>query len=300
VTPIAIVAGMLLAGGAVVLVLGLRPSWSPAPVSVRTREPLAVRWSRLSRRPAGAAGRRRDLVLVGSLLVGLVLAVITGWTLLIIAAPLVALGLPSLLKLPVQRDVALMEALERWLRSLSATLATGKSITDAIRTSLRTVPPGLRDPLAALVARLNNRWETDDALRRFADDLDSPDGDAVAAALILATRRGSVGASATMLALADSLQDQLRARRAIETERAKPYIVVRQVTVITALTLGLVVAFNPSFFAPYRTPLGQLILVVLLAMYVGSLLLLRRKARREPRARILIAREPSAGGSSAR
>ncbi len=131
-----------------------------------------------------------------------------------------------------------MEALERWLRSLSATLATGKSITDAIRTSLRTAPPGLREPLAALIARLNNRWETDDALRRFADDLDSPDGDAVAAALILATRRGSVGASATMLALADSLQDQLRARRAIETERAKPYIVVRQVTVITVLTLG--------------------------------------------------------------
>jgi pilus assembly protein TadC len=187
-----------------------------------------------------------------------------------------------------------MEALERWLRSLSATLATGKSITDAIRTSLRTAPHGLREPLATLIARLNNRWETDDALRRFADDLDSPDGDAVAAALILATRRGSVGASATMLALADSLQDQLRARRAIETERAKPYIVVRQVTVITGLTLALVVVFNPGFFAPYRTPVGQLILAVLVALYVGSLLLLRRKARRQPRARILIDQEPMA------
>src|SRR5207244_2304070 len=122
-----------------------------------------------------------------------------------------------------------------------------------------TAPPGLREPLAALIARLNNRWETGDALRRFADELDSPDADAVVAALILAAQRGAVGASTTMLALADSLQDQLRARRAIETERAKPYVVVRQVTVITGLTFALVVVFNPSFFAPYRTPVGQLI-----------------------------------------
>ena len=138
-----------------------------------------------------------------------------------------------------------MEALDRWLRSLAATLATGKSITDAIRTSLRTAPSGIRDPLAVLIARLNNRWDTADALRRFADDLDSPDADAVVAALILASNRGSVGASVTLLALADSLQEQLRARRMIETERAKPYAVVRQVTVITLLTLGAVVVFNP-------------------------------------------------------
>ena len=293
-TPVAIIAGMLLAGGVAAVILGLRRSWAPRPTTAPSTESPAARWARLTRRPTGVAGRRRDLLLVGSLLVGVVLAVITGWILLIVAGPLVAFGLPALLKLPVQGDVALMEALERWLRSLSATLATGKSITDAIRTSLRTAPHGLREPLAALIARLNNRWETDDALRRFADDLDSPDGDAVAAALILATRRGSVGASATMLALADSLQDQLRARRAIETERAKPYIVVRQVTVITGLTLALVVVFNPGFFAPYRTPVGQLILAVLVALYVGSLLLLRRKARRQPRARILIDQEPMA------
>ncbi|GAA3622723.1 hypothetical protein GCM10022236_26390 [Microlunatus ginsengisoli] len=235
--------------------------------------------------------------MIGSLAAGLVLAVVTGWTLLIPLAPLVAFGLPALLRLPVQRDVALMEALDRWLRNLAATLATGRSISDAIRASLRTAPAGIRDELAALVARLNNRWETDDALRRFADDLDSADGDAVVSALILASQRGSVGASSTMLALADSLQDQLRARRMIETERAKPYVVVRQVTVITMLTLALVVVFNPGFFSAYRTPLGQLILVVLLTMYVGSLLLMRRKARQHPRARILVARQPTGGAT---
>ncbi|HET9647116.1 MAG TPA: type II secretion system F family protein [Microlunatus sp.] len=292
-TPVAVLAGLLLVGGAFALVAGLRRTWPSRPPAAR---PVAwsSTWARMSRRPGGAAGRRRDLVLGASVSAGLVLAVVTGWTLLVVATPLVAFGLPALLRLPVQRDVGLMEALDRWLRSLAATLATGRSITDAIRTSLRTAPTALRDPLAALIARLNSRWEADAALRRFADDLDSPDADAVVAALILASRRGSVGASATLLALADSLQDQLRARRLIETERAKPYVVVRQVTVITTSTLVLVAAFNPGFFAAYGTPVGQLILVALLALYLGSLILLRRKARQRPRSRILLARQPEA------
>jgi Flp pilus assembly protein TadB len=297
VTPVAAVAGMLLVGGALAVAVGLRRSWSDEP-SGRPRRSLTDRWARLTRRPAGSAGRRRDLVLGGSIAVGLVLAVLTGWTLSIVLTPLVALGLPVLLRMPVQRDVALMEALDRWLRSLAATLATGKSITDAIRSSLRTAPPGIRDALGGLIARLNNRWDTTDALRRFADDLDSPDADAVVAALILAANRGSVGASVTLLALADSLRDQLRARRVIETERSKPYAVVRQVTVITLLTLGAVAVFNPSFFSAYRTPLGQIILVALLAMYAGSLILMRRKAKRQPRARILVSRTTTPGATS--
>jgi tight adherence protein B len=286
VSPIAPVAGVLLVGGALAVIMGVRRTWRP---STPTPAPsLLDRWGRLTRRPIGTAGRRRDLVLLVSLMVGLVGGVATGWTVLVVAAPLLAFGLPALLRLPVQRDVALMESLDRWLRSLAATLATGRSITDALRSSLRNAPPGIRDPLAALVARINNRWDVTDALRRFADDLESPDADAVVAALILTANRGSVGASTTLLALADSLQDQLRARRLIETERSKPYVVVRQVTVITTLTLALVALSSPGFFSAYHTPLGQVILISLLALYVGSLILLRRKARQQPRSRILL------------
>jgi Flp pilus assembly protein TadB len=293
-TPVAAVAGMLVVGGVLAIVMGARRIWAREP-STTARVSLPDRWARLTRRPPGPAGRRRDVVLAGSVAVGLGLATVTGWTLLVVLVPLAALGLPVLLRLPRQRDVAVMEALDRWLRSLAATLATGKSISDATRSSLRTAPAGIRDELAALIARLNNRWEIGDALRRFADELDSPDADAVVAALILAANRGSVGASATLLALADSLQDQLRARRMIETERAKPYVVVRQVTLITMLTLVAVAVFNPGFFAAYRTPLGQLILVALLALYVASLILMRRKARQQPRARILISHATPGG-----
>ena len=119
------------------------------------------------------------MILLLSMIIGGTVAMLTGWLILIVVLPLLALGLPYLLTLPKPRDIELLEALDRWVRSLSATLATGKSITDAIRISRRTAPPVLADEINLLVARLNNRWETRNALMRFADTIDSADADGV-------------------------------------------------------------------------------------------------------------------------
>jgi tight adherence protein B len=286
---VAAAAGLLLVGGGYAIILGLSRTWSPSG-SPRDPGPSAqgTLWARVSRRPPGHRGRRRDLVLLLSLVLGLAVAAASGWLIALPLIPLLAFGLPYLLVLPKANDVALLEALDRWVRSLASTLTTGKSITDAIRISRRTAPELLREELGVLVARLNNRMETREALMRFADALDSPDVDAVVAALILAANRGSNGASVTLQALADSLQSQLKGRRVIESERAKPYVVVRQVTVITLVTLAAAVALGRGFFAPYGTPIGQVILSVLVSLYLGSLLLMRRQASQRPRERVLV------------
>ncbi|GAA1429360.1 hypothetical protein GCM10009616_11270 [Microlunatus lacustris] len=285
-TSVAALAGLLLLGGLWLLVAGLQRR-EPPPRTARATS-LAAGWAHWSRRPTGARGRRRDVVLAVSLVVGTGVAAATGWLIALPLAPTLALGLPYLLSVPRPRDIALLEALDRWVRSLSATLATGKSITDALRISRRTAPPLLVDDVDTLVARLNNRWDTRSALLRMADALDSPDADAVLAALILAANRGTNGASVTLAALADSLQATLQGRRAIEVERSKPYVVVRQVTVISLGTLLVAFAVSPDFFAAYRTGFGQLVLSVLLLAYVGSLLLMRRKAQQRERPRILV------------
>src|SRR6187200_2542182 len=272
--------------GLVGVLSGLRRS-VPQAATYRV-ESLGDVWRRVTRRPPGPRGRRRDVILLVSVIVGFLVAVLSGWVIAIVLAPVVAVGLPYLLFVPKQRDVELLEALDRWVRALSATLATGKSITDAIRISRRTAPPLLADEIGVLVARLNNRWETRDALMRFADAIDSPDADGVVAALILASSRGANGASVTLQALADSIQAQLKGRRVIEVERSKPYVVVRQVTVISLSTLVLVFLLSPDFFAPYRTPIGQTLLSALLIIYLASLLLMRRKAHQPDRPRILV------------
>jgi Flp pilus assembly protein TadB len=284
---VAAAVGLLMTAGVLGIAFGAIRG-TPEPQAGAHRSAGAM-WARITKRPAGVAGRRRDLLLVASLLVGLVVAGGTGWLISVALIPAAVLGLPALLKIPKARDVVLLEALDRWVRTLTATLPTGKSITDAIRLSRRTAPETIAQPLGLLIARLNNRWDTRDALMQFADDLDSPDADGVIAALILAAHRGSNGAAATLGALADSLQAQLRARRLIEVERAKPYIVVRQVTVISLLTLGMAFVFGRGFFAPYGTPLGQVILSVLLSGYVASLILMRRRAAVRRRDRILVA-----------
>ncbi|MDN5763491.1 MAG: type II secretion system F family protein [Microlunatus sp.] len=283
----AAVAGLLVVAGLVVGIGGLRRQWPPA-----RQRPSATgsSWARWTRRPPGARGRRRDLILSASVLVGFAAAAVSGWVVAIVAAPLLALGLPYLLRLPQARDVHLLEGLDRWVRSLAATLATGRSVTDAIRMSRRTAPAVISAELAMLVTRLDSRWDTREALQRFADDLDSADADPVVAALMLAADRGAVGASATLGELAESIQDQLKGRRLIETERSKPYVVVRQVTIITMITLVGVFVLSPGFFSAYRSPVGQVVLSVLIVAYIGSLVLMRRRAKQPPRERILVAK----------
>ena len=60
---------------------------------------------------------------------------------------------------------------------------------------------------------------------------------------------------------------------------------------ITLITLVAVFVMSPSFFAAYRTPVGQVVLSVLIVCYIGSLVLLRRRAKQPPRDRVLIRRQ---------
>ena len=54
-----------------------------------------------------------------------------------------------------------------------------------------------------------------------------------------------------------------------------------------ATVLGAAMLFGREFFAPYGRPLGQLVLAVLLAAYVGSLVMLRRMTLPRRRERII-------------
>lgn len=227
------------------------------------------------------------LSLAGGVGLGVVAWVRLGWPLLLVLVPLAVWGLPRLLADPVQHEVRTLEALDRWVRFLLGHLSTGKSIQDSLRVSHRNAPDLLAEPLARLVKRLDDRWSAPQALMALAGELDSPDADAVLAALILSTQRGGTGAAITLHALADNIHDRLRALREIEAERSKPRAVVRQVVVITVLALVAFLMLSPTYFGPYGTPVGQAILVALLVAYVGAIWFMRRLTLPRSRARIL-------------
>lgn len=278
---VAALSGAAIAGSVVLLV-----AWWSLPAELSTDSSTAL-WMRL-RRSAARLGQRRLAVLGVAAAVGVLCYAVTGWLVLIIGMPLCALGIPWLLGDPPTPDIDVLQALERWIRTLAATLPTGRLISDSIRMSADQPPDLLQDPLRRVVWRLDDRWTIDDALRGLADDLATPDADAVILALILAARRGGTGATATLTALSDSVSERLRALREIEAERAKPRIVVRQVTIITLVVLAAALLLGGGFFAPYATPIGQLILTVLVAAYVGALVVLRRMTIPRARPRLLV------------
>ncbi|MDN6556601.1 MAG: type II secretion system F family protein [Acidipropionibacterium acidipropionici] len=272
----------MITGGMAMVVIGAIPR--PRKLSTGMSTGL---WTRVDKswRTAPRAARIRWITGVAG---GVVCYLITGWPIGLILVPAVLIGLPPLLADPPETELEKLRGLERWVRLVAGSSTTGKSVVDAIRATRGQAPEVLAEPLAALVSRLDSRWGPRPALQRFADDLDSADADQVVAAVVIAAERGGTGASATLGALAGSLQERARAMREIATERAKPRIVVRQVTAVIGVVLGAAIIVGRDFFAPYSSLLGQLLLCLYAAAYAGALVVLARRSRPRHRERILV------------
>jgi Flp pilus assembly protein TadB len=211
----------------------------------------------------------------------------TGWALAVPVLPLLLVGLPALLRPPAAAtDVTTLTAIEQWTRGMSGVLTVGSGIEHALVASLASTPESIAPMVGTLVARINARWSTEAALRAFADDLDDATGDLVAATLILGAQRRGPGLAAVLDDLAATVAEEVRIRRGIEADRAKPRTTARWVTILTLAVLGLL-ALNPDYIAPYKSPLGQLALLVFLSAYIGCLLWLRGMTRGDPTPRFL-------------
>ena len=222
--------------------------------------------------------RTSRLLLLGGLGAGLIAWLVTGWMLAIIAVPVTAVGLPMLLSAgSAASRIQRLEAMEEWTRSLAGVLTVGVGLEQALVATLRSTPAPIAPEVTRLVARLRARWVTEDALRAFADELDDSTGDLIAANLILGARRRGAGLSSVLEGLAESVAADVRARRQVEADRAKPRATARWVTLISAGVL-VILAVSGSYVAPYKSPFGQVILISLLSAYVATLVWMKRMA----------------------
>ena len=281
--------GALVVAGLIGVATGLRTSPERPPAPTRMRRPLAARLG-------GTSPRTRALLLAG-VSAGLLTALLTGWLVAAILVPAVVVGLPILLSAPpAGSKIARVEAMEEWTRSLSGVLTAGVGLEQALMATLRSTPEAIRPEVTHLVARLRARWGTEAALRAFADEVNDATGDLVAANLILGARRRGAGLASVLEALAESVAADVRARREIEADRAKPRATARYVTLITVGVL-LVLGLTRRYIAPYGSPVGQVILVVLLSLYVATLVWMRTMATGKPLPRFIGAAPREASGT---
>ena len=269
-------AGAMITAGVVGLVVGLRP------VEV-TAEPRQIR--RSSRLPSPSTAQRR--LLLGGLVVGIAAWLITGWLLAVVVTPIAAVGLPMLLSSSAAAwRIERLEAMEEWTRSLAGVLTVGIGLEQALVASLRSAPAPIAPEITRLVARLRARWNTEEALRALANDLDDSTGDLIAANLILGSRRRGAGLASVLDGLAESVAADVRARRQVEADRAKPRATARWVTLISTGVL-VILALSGTYVEPYRSPLGQALLAILLGAYVATLIWMKRMAVGRPSPRFL-------------
>jgi Flp pilus assembly protein TadB len=276
-------AGGLVALGILGVVAGLRPA--PAPQKKPTKNS--------GRTPFAISSGTRMLLLIG-LGLGILGWIVTGWVLALAIGPVAVIGLPALLSAPpAASQIKRLEAMEEWTRSLAGVLTVGIGLEQALVATLRSTPTPINAEVTRLVSRLRARWDTEIALRAFADELDDATGDLIAANLILAARRRGAGLTSVLEGLAESVAADVRARRQVEADRAKPRSTARWVTVISASVL-VVLALSGNYVKPYSSPIGEVILVVLLAAYVATLVWMRRMAIGKPLPRFLDRRTDAA------
>ncbi|HXH78406.1 type II secretion system F family protein [Nocardioides sp.] len=272
-------AGALIVAGLLALAVGGR------------RVPIAPRVPRPGRltRARGISRRARILVAAG-LAAGVLGWLVTGWVLALVLGPIAAVGLPLLLTAPDAADrIQRLEAMEEWTRSLAGVLTVGVGLEQALVATLRSTPAPIAGEVHRLVARLRARWVTEDALRAFADELDDSTGDLIAANLVLGARRRGGGLASVLEGLAESVSADVRARRQVEADRAKPRATARWVTLISASAL-VILAVSGDYVEPYSSPLGQVILMLLLTAYIATLVWMKRMAIGPPLPRFLDSR----------
>lgn len=232
------------------------------------------------------AKRRRWVAVAASIVAGALVWLFTGWVLAIVIIPAAVAGLPYLLQTSnAAHEIERLDAMSDWTRNLAGVLTVGVGIEQALSTSLATCPPTIRTEVAGLVARLRARWDTETALRRFADDLDDATGDLIAGALILGARQRGSNLSDVLQGLATAVAEDVKVRRDVAAEQAKPRSRSRMITVITAGAL-LFLLLTP-YSEPYRTSPGLIFLLLYLLIYGGCLFWLRKTTDAKPQPRIL-------------
>jgi Flp pilus assembly protein TadB len=272
---LAVLVGAVVGGGVFLLVIALRGL---------PRRPPGGRSQRLERQLRELVGTRGAAAVIA----GIAVLIATRWVVAGIGTALLVLGWRSLGGAASERKaVARLEGLATWTESLRDTIAGAVGLEQAIPASLRVAAPSLLEPLERLVGRLHTRVPMPEALRMFADDLNDPGADLIIAALIINARLRGPGLRDLLGALSASVREELDMRRKVNAERRSTR---RSAQIVVGVSVGLALGlgvFNHGYVQVYDSAAGQLVLIVIVALYAAGFIWTRKLAQFDMPERLL-------------
>ncbi|HLT11605.1 MAG TPA: type II secretion system F family protein [Micromonosporaceae bacterium] len=283
---IALLSAVLSLSGVVVGVVGVVGTTRPRGPDSAVRRAIKWLWSGHGHRRVDQWTRRTTLVV--GLLAGASTWLLSGWP---VAGLLVGIAVPGIPWLFLagtaeRRAIERLAAIESWTRRVADIVANGLGLQAAIVATATTAPAKIEHEVRGLAADLQAGTSAEYALRRFADEIDDYTCDQVVAPLVLHAGDRGEGLASVLTDLSRSIAAEVEMRRTVDAKRAGPRFAVR---FLTGMTVAVLVFFvvNPQYLAPYGTAFGQLLLLVLAAIYTGLMIWVRNLSVPSRRERLL-------------
>lgn len=215
--------------------------------------------------------RRWAGAFAGTLLVGVVTLVVTGWPVAALLAAVVAGMAPRLLGGGQARRtaVARTEAIAAWAESVRDTMAAASGLEEAIVATSVAPPAAIAREVRLLAERLRHQRLTD-ALVAFGHDLHHPSADLVVAALTIAARMEAADLTGLLSRLAVSIRDDATMRVKIEVSRARLRTSAKIILGSVAATIVMLLVLNRNYLDAYDTLTGQIVLAVVGAIFASG------------------------------
>lgn len=263
----AVVLGALAGLGATTVVIGLRKL--PARAS-RKR----LRQFRSKTLEAGVANLDAALLIgVGvSALLALGAWYVTGWPVGALMGAGAGLIAPKMFAVPRKRRAVAdeIEAYSQWTEQIRDLVAASGSLFEAITLSAPSAPVLLR-PHVTQLASLASAVGLTPALDWFAARMKSPYADRLVLGMNIAWDSGARITEA-FESVSRSMRNEVEMRRRNEVANARTWTQVVSITGITVGSVVLMFAFNRSFFDPFGTMVGQIVLLGVGVLIFGNIL----------------------------
>lgn len=220
-----------------------------------------------------------------ALIVGIGVGMFTGWVVGAVLSAAAVLGLPRILASNVdhQRQLERIEAIAGWTEMLRDTLMAAAGLEQAIIATASTCPEPIRDEITALAMRLERGERLAPGLRELAGQLHDPTADLVISALVLASDHQARQLADLLGELAVEAREQATMRMRVDAGRARSRTSVRLIVITTLVFAAGLVMFNRDYLRPFDSPVGQLSLLLVGALFATAFAWMTKISRfREP------------------